>query len=98
MPNSTKMLGDGMPKPARFVRDLSEPEDFHNFWLIAETDTKSADVFPAEKFIYRPTLADWRAIILSAATTMKNSRAWFGVTTFLIGCLLGLILGYTAKP
>lgn len=93
------MLGDGTPKPARFVRDLSEPEDFYNFWVLSETDAKTAvDIAPAKKFIYRPTLSDLRDIILSMAITMKNSRAWFGVTTFLIGCLIGLILGYTAKP
>lgn len=99
MQNNAKMLGDGSPKPTRFVRDLGEPEDFYNFWVLSETDAKTAvEIAPAKKFVYRPTLADLRIIGTQAAFSLWHNPVLLSLTCFLIGCLAGLILGYTAKP
>lgn len=99
MSNNAKMIGSGRRETAKFVRDNQEPEDFYDFWLISETDAKSAvEIAPAEKFIFRPTLSDWLNIGKQSAFSLWHSPVLLSITCLVIGCLFGLILGYHAKP
>ncbi len=97
-----------MSKSAKIVRyggietrtngDLkSEPIDI-DWWDDDNAPESGSDVAPAQKFVYHPTLADWGAIGKNAVFSLWHNPVILAVTSFAIGCLVGLILGYGAKP
>lgn len=75
----------------------SQPIDI-DWWDDDNAPESSSNVAPAQKFVYRPTLADWGAIGKNAVFSLWHNPVILAVTSFAIGCLVGLILGYGAKP
>lgn len=75
----------------------SHPIDI-DWWDDDNTPEYVSDVATAQKFVYRPTLADWGVIGKNAVFSLWHNRIFLAITCLTIGCLIGVILGYGAKP
>ena len=97
MSKNAELTKYGSPETRSNGEIKSQPIDI-DWWDEENAPESGSDVAPAQKFVYRPTLADWGLIGKNAVFSLWHNRVFLAITCLTIGCLIGVILGYGAKP